>query len=538
MTDTVAATADLTAAGVDTINQSGVLAGGAQLNVADGADIDISGTQTQVLTLSRGTATATAADTTDSVSVSLDGAATAALITSDSTTATTEQAFNTVNFASNGTAAGTLTATLGNTTGTLNLSGGTALTLAAASTANIVDASGMTAALTATANTTTTDNITGGSGDDGITVATGATVTVDGGAGSNTLTVTGDISGVTASNFGTFLVAGNLTAADTSLFSGGAFVVTAAAGRTINFNTTAANYDTTAVDLSDLVLNNITSFTADATNGLASTLFTSSTGMSWEGSSVVDIVTGTANADVLNGNAGDDQLTGGAGADTLSGGAGADALTGGNGHDTMTGGEGIDTFTGGAGNDTINISETPAVRDLVVLTHSGAGNVDTTSGFDADGDGIQIGNGNIVDAGGANDTLSNMQGTDIGAAIAAGAMTAVAVAVNTAGTTTLANATDLLVLTSTTATSFATAMGSTLLVDTAGGNTAGLAATEGVAASWYDSTNGQAVIGYIEDTNANGTALTSADTFHEMVRLDMVSTDYTLANIDAAMEII
>ena len=45
--------------------------------------------------------------------------------------------------------------------------------------------------------------------------------------------------------------------------------------------------------------------------------------------------------------------------------------------------------------------------------------------------------------------------------------------------------------------------------------------------------------GYITDTDTAGTALTSADTFHEMwPRLEMVSTDYALANIDAAMEII
>jgi Ca2+-binding RTX toxin-like protein len=542
LTDTVAATANLISAGVDTIEQNGVLVGGATLQLANGADVNVTGTQAQVLTLSRGTATTTAADTTDTVSVSLDGAATAVLVTSDSSTATTEQAFNTVNFSSNGTAAGTLTATLGNLTGNLNLAGGTALTLAAASTANLVDASDMTAALTATVDTLTTDNITGGAGDDNITVVTGGTVTVDGGAGSNTLVLTGDVDSVTASNFGTLSIAGNITSADTSLFSGSATVVTAAAGRTINFNTVAANYDIPAVDLSGLVLNNITSFTADATNGLAPTLYTSNTGMSWEGSSVIDNVTGTANADVLNGNAGDDVLSGGAGADTLSGGAGADGLTGGAGHDTMTGGAGIDTFTGNDGNDTINIaddaSETTAVRDLVVLTHSGSGNVDTTSGFDADGDGVQIGNGNIVDAGGANDTLSNMQGADIGGAIAAGAMTTADVAANTAGVTQLANAANLIVFTSTTSTSFATAIGSSTLVDTAGSNTAGLAVNEGVAASWYDSTNSQAVIGYIEDTNATGTALTSADTFHEMVRLDMVSTDYTSANIDAIMEII
>jgi hypothetical protein len=144
--------------------------------------------------------------------------------------------------------------------------------------------------------------------------------------------------------------------------------------------------------------------------------------------------------------------------------------------------------------------------------------VDTVSGtgfvIGTDLVGLSIGN---ISNNGTNQTLSSMVGTDIGGALAAGAFTAVSVT-STAGATTLADATNLIVLT-TSATSFALAMGNATLVATTNTNTAGLSSTEGVAAVWYDSTNSQNVYGYIVDSVTNGTALTSADTFVEVVRV-------------------
>lgn len=68
------------------------------------------------------------------------------------------------------------------------------------------------------------------------------------------------------------------------------------------------------------------------------------------------------------------------------------------------------------------------------------------------------------------------------------------------------------------------------------GNTLGLVgAGQGVAAVWFDTDTNEAVYGYIEDTSVAGTALTSSDTFHEIVRIGMTAEDFTAENIDASL---
>jgi hypothetical protein len=216
-------------------------------------------------------------------------------------------------------------------------------------------------------------------------------------------------------------------------------------------------------------------------------------------------------------------------------GTGADEILGSQLNDTIAVGRGADTIESKGGTDTIDLTETVVAADTLKYAHSGALNVDTVTSFDVGttDDIVSVSIGNIVDNGGGNDTLSTMGGTDINATLAAAAFTAEAVATNT--NLTAADATNLLVFTNLSATSFATAIGSASITATTGTNTGGLSATEGVLAVWYDSAKSQAVYGYIEDTAATGTALTSADTFHEIVRVGMTSANFTLANIDASL---
>ncbi len=218
----------------------------------------------------------------------------------------------------------------------------------------------------------------------------------------------------------------------------------------------------------------------------------------------------------------------------LTGTAGGDTLTTGINADTITAGTGADIITGGKGTDTINLGAAGDI-DLLKYSESGAVNVDTVSVAGAniftvgtDTIGLSIGS---IDNNGTNQTLSNMGGTDISATLAAGGFTSQVVAAN--GSAALADATNLIVL-STAATSFANAMGTASLTDTGATNTAGLGATEGVAAVWYDSTNNQSVYGYIVDSAAAGTALTSADTFVEIVRVGQASQPST-ANLDLSL---
>jgi len=274
---------------------------------------------------------------------------------------------------------------------------------------------------------------------------------------------------------------------------------------------TAANASST-VDLSKLT------FTGAAFGAVTQLVLSTNNG--------TNTLTGAATqATTINGGTGADTITGGTGADALNGGAGADSITAGAGADTITGGTGIDTiFLGAAGDvDTLKYSE------------SGATNVDTvsvagTNIFTVGTDIISFSIG-AIDNNGTNQTLSNMVGADISGALAAGAFTSQSVAAN--GSAALADTTDLIVFT-TAATTFAGAIGTAVLTATTGTNTAGLSSTEGVAAVWFDSANNQSVYGYIVDSTANGTALTSADTFVEIVRVGQ-SSQPSAANLDLSL---
>ena len=358
--DTTATNSDLTKVSVDVIEQKGILDGAATYSVKSGSVIDVTSAQTAVLTLSTAGTTATTGVTTDSVTVNAKNAATV-LITSDSSTAATETAFNTVNFSA-ATANTTLTAILGTDSATLNLSGNKQITLDSTTTANLVNASALTGALIATAAATTTDNIIGGSGNDVITTASGAVVTLNGGAGSNNVKVQGDMSSVDFTNFGTITLDAAVTAAKASQLNGKAYVVTASASTAFSFGTTAANFDSATIDLSKLTNNNVSGYTVDASNGLSTALFTSTTGISVTGTALADTISGTANADVISA---------GNGANVIDGNAGADNITTGTGGDTIYGGDGADGITSGTGADVIYGGGDAATKESTTAVISG-----------------------------------------------------------------------------------------------------------------------------------------------------------------------
>lgn len=218
-----------------------------------------------------------------------------------------------------------------------------------------------------------------------------------------------------------------------------------------------------------------------------------------------------------------DTMVGSAGADSFSSGTGNDSVTGNGGNDTITVGAGIDTVVSGTGNDSIVFTETAAgTADTANYAIAGTSNVDTITGFEAGTDIVQFSMTN-TDFGGI--ALASSQGTDVTAA----GETVAAVTVNTSAA--VADGANLLFFNNSSSTSFATAIGTAVITDTTGTNWTNNTA---IAAVYYDATNSQAVFGYITDTNSAGTAITSADTFTEVVRVGMTVANYTMVNIGAS----
>ena len=182
---------------------------------------------------------------------------------------------------------------------------------------------------------------------------------------------------------------------------------------------------------------------------------------------------------------------------------------------------GADTITGGAGQDTIDLTEAVQSIDTIKYAESGAANVDTVTGFKVGTDVVSFTIGTFATN---SDTLSTGDGTDISAAVATGAAVFTAVALD-ATVVNVATA-HVLKLSDITQTSFATAIGTgSFGITTANFTTA----TEGLAAVFFDSLNGQAVFGYVlnsSETVAN--VINAADTFVEVTRVGMSSTDYAL----------
>lgn len=178
-----------------------------------------------------------------------------------------------------------------------------------------------------------------------------------------------------------------------------------------------------------------------------------------------------------------------------------------------------DTITGAAGNDVINL--TTGGNDQVRFAHDSAANRDTVNGFSV-GAATTTANNDFIGLTAGAFTGSGLEATTFATgaigATAAGAVTVYNQAVNT-NTDLSANTSQVMKLTSVVSTSWATAMGTSLL---------NVAANAVVTSIYFDATNGQAVVGIVntETDNAAGDVLTSTDTFVEIARIGMTAADY------------
>ncbi|BCG75459.1 hypothetical protein MesoLj113a_66170 [Mesorhizobium sp. 113-1-2] len=92
-----------------------------------------------------------------------------------------------------------------------------------------------------------------------------------------------------------------------------------------------------------------------------------------------DTINGLAGNDTLSGLAGNDLLDGGDGNDMLNGGSGSDVLVGGLGNDVLQDGSGNDSLYGGDGNDSLNLTYSgPSGVSLAQIADAGAGDDNIT----------------------------------------------------------------------------------------------------------------------------------------------------------------
>jgi len=137
-------------------------------------------------------------------------------------------------------------------------------------------------------------------------------------------------------------------------------------------------------------------------------------GVTLQGSSGPDELTGTADSDTIRGQGGNDRLSGLGCRDKLYGQSGNDQLNGGSNNDKLEGGDGQDQLKGGGGKDTLRGG---SQSDLLVGGNGdddlGGGNgPDTLRGDDGD-DRIVGGGGNDVIVGGfGDDRLTGGGGKD------------------------------------------------------------------------------------------------------------------------------
>jgi len=449
-------------AGADTINGGG---GDDTLDGGAGSDSISGGGGTDSLITSAGTDTLDGGDGTDSLTIS-----SAAYTNISGYTLSGIETLNANNLA--------FTSTVSQFQGITTFTNASAVTFNDAGT--ITGKVGVTSHTLANGtNTVTTygvaasnQSVLGGTGSDTINIAS-AFLTVDdtitGGTGADTVNITGNTGTTATTNIDA------ITEVETITFAHTTGVVSIAPSDASVANSQTITYDTTAMTTGTLTF----------------------TGANETGSGRF----------IVSAGAGSDTITGGLNADSIYGGFGGDSIVGGAAADV------IDLGLGDAATDNVRFSES-AAADTVYAFAVGAG---------GDQLAFSIGTTFVVGAVGATYGLSlvNGAGTDISAAATAATITTLA-----AGATSAAVTSTFLRLT-TGATSFAGAIGtgSLTIVDTDFAYATNATGNEALLASWYDTTNSQAVFGALVDTTAS-TSLNSSDTFQEIVRVGMTSTEY------------
>jgi Ca2+-binding RTX toxin-like protein len=405
------------------------------------------------------------------------------------------------------------------------------------------------------------DSISGGGGTDSLITSAG-TDTLDGGDGTDSLTISSaaytNISGYTLAGIET-LNANNLAFTSTvAQFQGITTFTNASAVTFVDAGTITGKVNVTSHTLANGT-NNVTTYGVAASNqsvlggtgsdtiNIASAFLTVNDVIT--GGTEVETITfahttglvsiAPANASVADGQTitydttamttGTLTFTGANESGTakfiVSAGAGSDTITGGLNADSIYGGFGGDSIVGGAGADVIDLGLGDAATDNVRFAESAAADTVYAFAVGAGGDQLafSIGTTFVVGAVGATYGLNLVDGAgdDISAAATAATITSLA-----AGATSAAVTSTLLKLT-TGATSFAGAIGtgSLTIVNTAFTYATNATGNEALLASWYDTTNSQAVFGALVDTTASD-SLTSGDTFQEIVRVGMTSTEY------------
>jgi len=324
--------------------------------------------------------------------------------------------------------------------------------------------------------------------------ATGTTNVFTLGSGGNPLTV---------GNIETF----NVTVADgPGTFNG----ITAAQATTFNF-TASSN-----LTLGAVAGGNTTSVNASAVTGNFSGTF-STMGNGGQ----VTIGNGTTNTVSIAGSAGTTiSVNGGSGNDTITGSAQGDVISGGGGNDVITGGAGGDTLTGGTGNDNFHVgADADNTTDAITPVGDFSVGTDVLSFQLTTIDAI-AGIDNIV-RGAGNADVAAAEAIDFNVFAAGGAVAA------TATDNIFANQS---VITTTFASAFTAGTDINLVANTG-------SATDAIIFMFYDATNQQAVIGYLQDNNSNAdNDIEEADTevFTEIVRIGLSAANYTALTASTA----
>ena len=221
--------------------------------------------------------------------------------------------------------------------------------------------------------------------------------------------------------------------------------------------------------------------------------------LSITGSSMDDLITGTYTSN-----------------DTIISGDGNDTINGRDGNDILTPGDGVDHITPSLGNDTVNLSELVAASDTLYFSFDdGASNVDIISNFDV----------RIVDDIISLDVSATSTPITNGNASAATAAAKGTIRFHEQGVDQNANdasrsIAQIIKLTQTDQGNFADALG-TGEVTVANGAV--------LCFLWYDTDVDQAVFGYSDERTSGDSdnKITKADTFVEIVRLNMTDSAYT-----------
>jgi hypothetical protein len=426
--------------------------------------------------------------------------------------------FETVNLSTTGATAAVSTAkiTAGASSAITLATGSKALTLGVV-TGKTFDATGYTGAITMTPTTALSTSATFGSGNDSVNMTTGDTITLDGGAGVDTLdNSAGNFTTGTFSNFEIVQIANGDSQFKASQLDGQSYSIKGndGTGDDINIdNGVALSYDSQTLDLSKLSFDtNVTDFDIVIAAGSISASLALGGTFSITGSGQIENLTATTVS----------------GAMTVHGNGGADVLVTGSGADTISGGEGIDTITSNGGIDSIDLAETTAAADIIIMKHEGATNVDTVTGFTgvAADDVIHIDmsemNGtNLMDSAGTKHTATTAHTMGTYTVGTAGAFNTAGEAIIKVTNTTGINAfTDL-----------NTAIDANNITMDAGGS--GFAIGEGMLTVYYDADDGQAIVGYLESDVID--VFDDGNTFVEIVKMTMSTAEYdslVAANFD------